>query len=635
MNERWEVKKNEIIWKVKAEEHIDNIEMSGRKLSAVVYYGVNDAGELRLSKRLFYPTLRTIPNDTHATLSHEYDQDSYLKFAIMGKEIKEYPYEIRFSGVLTINSRDSERKLKICRVLFPSTDKMAYIEHITVQNLTNDTQIVSSNDYSNLSYARGTKGVYAKEAVTVGPQTVTLKSGQYVTYDTVYTGRIITDGKPDINGIKELEKRRELVDSIFNDSLVLSTGDPVLNCEFNFAKLRMTESIFDTAKGPMHCPGGQRYYAAIWANDEAEYAAPYFGFAGNALADRATINVMKLYRPFMHPELYHLPASIIAEGMDIWEDPGDLGDASMYLYGMTRFLLEKGNKKLAAAFFDTIDWCVRFAASKENEEHVIESDSDELENRLPSGKANILNNSLTYGGLTAAACIAASLGKEQKAEEYTQFAERLRDGIEKHFGADIDGYHTYKYFDGCDVLRSYICAPLTVGIYDRKEGTANALFEKLWTENGLLSAQDDNMFWDRSTLYALRGVFSAGLNDKAYRYLNEYSRKRLLGEHVPYPIEAWPEGDQRHLSAEGGLYARVIIEGMLGITPTGFRSFKLSPSVPARLGRISLSKIKAFGSCFDIEVERSVRKYDVRITNADGTEQLYSIPLDGSVEVNI
>ena len=130
-------------------------------------------------------------------------------------------------------------------------------------------------------------------------------------------------------------------------------------------------------------------------------------------------------------------------------------------------------------------------------------------------------------------------------------------------------------------------------------------------------------------------MFSAGLNDKAYRYLNEYSRKRLLGEHVPYPIEAWPEGDQRHLSAEGGLYARVIIEGMLGITPTGFRSFKLSPSVPARLGRISLSKIKAFGSCFDIEVERSVRKYDVRITNADGTEQLYSIPLDGSVEVNI
>ena len=45
------------------------------------------------------------------------------------------------------------------------------------------------------------------------------------------------------------------------------------------------------------------------------------------------------------------------------------------------------------------DWCVRFAETKENEFHVIESDSDELENRLPSGNANLLNASLTYGGL--------------------------------------------------------------------------------------------------------------------------------------------------------------------------------------------------------------------------------------------
>ena len=59
-------------------------------------------------------------------------------------------------------------------------------------------------------------------------------------------------------------------------------------------------------KGPMHCPGGQEYYAAIWANDEAEYAAPYFGFAGIAYADAATVNVRDLYKPFMHPELYHI-----------------------------------------------------------------------------------------------------------------------------------------------------------------------------------------------------------------------------------------------------------------------------------------------------------------------------------------
>jgi cellobiose phosphorylase len=143
------------------------------------------------------------------------------------------------------------------------------------------------------------------------------------------------------------------------------------------------------------------------------------------------------------------------------------------------------------------------------------------------------------------------------------------------------------------------------------------------------------MFWDRSTLYALRGIFNAGMGDKGYKYLKEYNQKRLLGDHVPYPIEAWPEGDQRHLSAEGGLYARVIIEGMLGVSPTGFRSFSIAPAIPAGLGKVTLEKIRAFGSCFDISADRTGRGYEVKITNADGCEQVHAIPLDGSAEIVI
>ncbi len=635
MEDRWEVKKNEIIWKVKPGAHEDNMEMCGRKLAVVVYYGVDGEGALCLKKRIFYPTLRTIPNNTHATLGHEYGQDEFLKFAIMGEEIKELPYEVRISGMITIYSRDTARKLKIIRRIYPSVDQMAYIEHTTVENISNETLILSTNHFTQTHYERGTKGVYVLEVESKGEQTVTLQRGQTAVYDTIYTGRKLLDEKPAINGITELEKRREFVHDIFTKSLVLETEDPLLACEFNFSKLRITESIVDTAGGPMHAPGGQAYYAAIWANDEAEYAAPYFGFAGNDYADEATENVMKLYKPFMHPEMYHLPASIISEGVDIWEDPGDLGDASMYLYGMTRYLLQKGDKKLAEKYFDTIDWCVRFAALKENANHVIESDADELENRLPSGNANLLNTSLTYGGLVGAYYMARDLGYEEKAKEYSDFATRIRGGIEDFFGGDIEGYHTYMYYEGCDVLRSYMCAPLTVGINERKEGTANALLDRLWTENGLLSAQGDEMFWDRSTLYALRGIFSAGLCDRAYKHLNEYNHQRLLGDHVPYPIEAWPEGNQRHLSAEGGLYARIIIEGMLGINPTGFNSFTVAPSVPARLGKIALRRIKAFGGCFDVEVSRAGKKYEVCITNSDGASQLFVVPVDGSVEVKL
>lgn len=57
--------------------------------------------------------------------------------------------------------------------------------------------------------------------------------------------------------------------------------------------------------------------------------------------------------------------------------------------------------------------------------------------------------------------------------------------------------------------------------------------------------------------------------------LHRYSQRRLLGDHVPYPIEAWPEGSQRHLSAESGLYCRIVTEGLFGIRPAGLRSFDL------------------------------------------------------------
>ena len=64
--------------------------------------------------------------------------------------------------------------------------------------------------------------------------------------------------------------------------------------------------------------------------------------------------------------------------------------------------------------------------------------------------------------------------------------------------------------------------------------------------------------------------------DIATEKLKYYSARRLLGDHVPYAIEAWPEGSQRHLSAESGLYCRIITEGLFGMKPTGFRSFNLT-----------------------------------------------------------
>jgi len=117
-----------------------------------------------------------------------------------------------------------------------------------------------------------------------------------------------------------------------------------------------------------------------------------------------------------------------------------------------------------------------------------------------------------------------------------------------------------------------------VGLLDRKDGTVAALFsQRLWTADGLATRAGDKTFWDRSTLYALRGVFAAGEKEKALSFLHYYSNRRLLGEHVPYPVEAYPEGGQRHLSSESALYCRIYTEGLFGIRPTGLHAFNITP----------------------------------------------------------
>ena len=61
----------------------------------------------------------------------------------------------------------------------------------------------------------------------------------------------------------------------FWDNLVLDTPDPVINTMFALQN-PWSGKYYDTKGGLMHGPGGESYYAAIWANDQAEYINPSF-----------------------------------------------------------------------------------------------------------------------------------------------------------------------------------------------------------------------------------------------------------------------------------------------------------------------------------------------------------------------
>lgn len=417
---------------------------------------------------------------------------------------------------------------------------------------------------------------------------------------------------------QEEERRIDLIRQM-NQNLRLETPDRVLNQMFAFAKLRAAESIFETKSGPMHGPGGGRYYAAIWTNDQVEYAGPFFPYLGYALGYEATRNALHLYTAFMGPDYQPIPSSIIAEGYDIWEGAGDRGDAAMYAYGAALFALALGDKNVVIELWPAIVWCLNYCERQKNKDGVIASDSDELEGRFPSGSANLSTSCLAYAGYVYGSRLALELGEEAVAKQYESSAQELYEAIERYFGAAVEGFDTYRYYDGNDLLRSWICSPLVMGIEERKSGTIAALLSpRLWSEDGLVTQAGDATFWDRSTLYALRGLFVVGATEEAISYLLSYSRRRLLGNHVPYAVEAYPEGNQRHLSAESALYGRIITEGIFGLQPTGLSSFTCKPRLPDAWDHMALRSVFVCGRELDLIVNRQGERIELIVSDKDG-----------------
>lgn len=622
--QRWHLNQNGgISWEVKSGDnaHSDHIEMSGLKVSTVVRYGVDDEGKFLLNRGMVWPMLRTIPNDTHASLMRKLGWNPLENVLINNAQIKEQVRRISLDGTMEVESDLPTRQgvVGLTRILFPSTTQPMFCEKYVLENKGNKVVTVEINQVKNVittAAEKGVNGSYRIIQALNGATYTSLQPGQSVSFYAYTAGykQGESEETPDIES--ELSKRQAFIQELWG-KLVLNTPDPVINTMFAFAKIRGAESIYDTACGLLHGPGGESYYAAIWANDQAEYINPFFPFLGYDKGNQSALNAYLQFARFMNDAYEPLPSSIIAEGTDVWGGAGDRGDAAMIAYGASRYALERGSKEEAEQLWPLIEWCLEYCHRKVNTDGVVASDSDELEGRFPAGDANLCTSSLYYDALNSAVYLGKELKKEGKLlKQYASQAKSLKANIEKYFGAEVEGFQTYQYYKGNDVLRSWICIPLTVNIFDRKEETVRALFSpRLWTENGLLTQAGSETFWDRSTLYALRGVYACGETEKATEYLKFYSGQRLLGEHVPYAIEAWPEGNQRHLSAESGLYCRIITEGLFGIRPTGFKSFILTPRLPAEWNQMSLHKIQAFGSSFDVEIQRAGEKLQVTVLN--------------------
>lgn len=635
-NNRWVLQPDgSITWNINGRlPHADHIEMSGEKVSLWVAYRVDTAGQCHLSRTVVFPTFRMLPDDTRSHIAYTFDDnalprmyvDDELLWPDAAKGGVDLPAKsINQHGIMRISYRtDKLKQVKIEHSLFPSTEKTLAVEIYKFTNVSSKTVTVVME---HLKREITTDTLNSK----VSPHTVMVQSvndgrrilqpGQSCTFA---VGYLATDHPQSLQPIMPdlEEKARQYRIAEIEAPLQLKTPDSVLNAMFAFAKIRATESIFKTKAGYMHGPGGLSYYAAIWANDQAEYVSPYFAFSGDSIGILSAMNCYRLFARYMNPQYKPIPSSIVAEGDTVWDGAGDRGDQAMIAYGASRFALAYGKADSARKLWPLISWCLEYSRRHINPQGVVTSDADELEGRFPAGKANLSTNCLYYDALISATMLGKQLNVPAKIiNGYQKEAIQLKTAIEKYFGATIGGYRTYKYYETNNTLRAWICMPLAMGIFDRKEGTVEALFSpQLWTADGLATEAGKETFWDRSTLYALRGVLQAGLTDKAIAYLHYYSVRRLLGEHVPYPVEAYPEGNQRHLSAESGLYCRIFTEGLFGIRPTGYRGFDCTPRLPQNWNDMTLNNINAFGLTFGIRVSR-LPGGKLQIKVIEGTKQ--------------
>lgn len=582
--------------------YFNHIEMTGFEMSSIISYQIDKKCRLKTYLFCVFPQIRVIPNETRGSLTYHF-KNVDISIYKADKIVK----SVCIDGTLAIEEQGDG--VKIVHRFSPGYDKKVLVEKIEVINEGKKYKriTVKNNCPQNIikkSHLTGDEAQSVFTDVFFDDGFLIDKSRDFVLAPSERINFTVTYGAERITfetACEQILKRNNFIAESKN-RMKITTPDENINRMLDFCKIRASESIFNTKNGLMHAPGGGNYYGALWTNDQCEYANPLFAYLGYDAGIEQSLNCYKLYSKFANPDTA-IPTSIIACGDDIWNDAGDRGDTSMYLYGLSRFLLTAGDRETALEFLSSIRSASEYVIKNITADGIVKSDSDELENRFESGKANLSVSCITYDAFLSLSYLYKELGDEKEADKFFSLSEKIRNGIENYFGANVEGFDTYKYCNEESRLRSWICLPLTIGIFDRKDETVKALLsDKLYKNGGFLTRSGEKTYWDRSALYTLRGIFYSGEADTACQVLENYTNERLLGSHPPYPVEAFPEGNSAQLSAESALYLRIITEGLLGYRPIGFDSFEIMPNLPSKWNEVKINNILLLGEIFNISV---------------------------------
>jgi len=518
------------------------------------------------------------------------------------------PDRVTFDGKLTMIYRPL-RGLESSRTVYPSTDKPLVVEEWCVRNKSErevTLEVVAGHTLTMIG-----ERVWVEWVCPAVGETEVAPGEEFRFYASVQA-RPVGAPKLDVDPLTEGAARAALAEAAWQGPARLEVPDPMLEAAYALQKLHVLETPIETYKGILSHNGSLTYSPGVWANDPVEYSSPLFPFFGNPLLNESALNMYRVWLDHIRAHgIDPFPGSFEYTTLQLVQK--HRGDNAMVLYGLSKFLLFLGDREAGEDMWPLIEFCVESIEAHMTADGIVASKTDEMEGRYPTGDANLSTSALAYGGYVHAARLARALDKPGLGSSYDERAAELAVAIEEFFGGEVEGFETYRYYAGNTTLRGWILLPLSMDIWDRKQGTLAAMLsDKLWPARhrggDILAESTRETEWGRETYYALRVLFKAGMSDRALDLTRKVVRAQIFGPGGPYPDE-----DAIDMLCPGSLYPRVLTEGVFGIIPTGFDSFECTPWLPSTWPRMALRDVRAFGRRWDLVVERVGKEQKVSV----------------------
>ncbi len=590
--------------------------------------------DMGFSYRSCFYHVRSDVTNRRVKLLVESNPGSDPEILIDGKIIQlGVPSSAAFDGMLVL-SYPKVGGVVVERTIYPSMSKAAVLEEWQVVNTGGKVLEFSVKENRELIADPKMEGVvFIRKHQGVEP--VTLKPGDKLSFATSLQARLETDDDIALDVTVERAARRAVIEAAWNGPGRLETPEPRLDMAFALQKFHVLECPMDTIKGLITHNGSLTYSPGIWANDPVEYSSPLFPFFGDPELNRASMNMYRIWQDYCREHgIDPFPGSFEHEALKLTQK--ERGDDAMVLYGLAKFLLFQGDRAAAEELWPLIEYSAASVLSHTTPDSIVASETDEMEDRYPTGDANLSTSALAYGGYRLAANLARSLDKPiAVSTEFDQRADAIRKGIEAYFGAEVEGFKTYRYYAGNTTLRGWILLPLAMDITERQDATVGALIsDKLWPNRmqgaDILAESTRPTEWGRETYYALRVLFKAGHTDVALDLTRRVVDAQIFGSRGPYPDE-----DAIDMLCPGSLYPRVFTEGMFGIVPTGLNSFECTPWLPESWPSMALRDLHAFGRSWDIVVERDGDEQKTTVTSGGKTVLSVSGPAGKTYSVTL